>query len=146
MTSHAFYVTTQVHDMNVPWILSHLRETYFGRDRTEEQLYEQIRNSIPFAIKRRDYVDEAGHSTGNDSHVGFCRVVTDRVAFGWLCDFVIAPEFRGKGAGSHLMAVVMNHHELRCVNMNLGTRDAQPFYRKFGFEEGTHMLRRPKKE
>src|SRR5438046_123648 len=142
MSAHALYVTTQVGEMNIPWILSKLRETYFGRDRTEDQLYEQIRNSACFAMFMRHYSDEPGYPSHKDEPVGFCRVVTDRVSFGWLCDFFIALEHRGQGAGHHLMQVVMNHHELKGVNMNLATRDAHEFYKKFGFQDALHMLHR----
>lgn len=135
---HSHYVTTNLRDMDTSWILAQLQQTYFGKTRTMEQLVEQCRNSICFGLMRRDYAAE-----GFDAQIGFCRVVTDRVSFGWLADFFIAQEHRGHGLGYFLLDSVLRHHEIRGLTMNLCTRDAQEFYAKFKFVNAGHMMRRP---
>lgn len=134
-----YYVSDSARCVDYQWTLAELHKTYFGKDRTMEQLVEQCRNSIVFALMRRDYVAD-----GFDGQVGFCRVVSDRVQFGWLADFFVAEEHRGKGAGYLLMHECLRHHEVAKLTMNLVTRDAQPFYSRFGFNHAGHMMRRPR--
>lgn len=144
MTSipHNHYASTDVKLLDLAWTLSQLQQTYFGKDRTMDQLAEQVRNSVCFGVYRRTYID-TGPPFRRDTQCGFARVVTDYVSFGWLCDVFVAPEERGKGIGHTLMQVITEHHLLRTITLNLCTRDAQEFYRRFDFVDGQHMLRRP---
>lgn len=141
--AHAYYVSTQTSLLDMPWTLAQLQATYFGASRTMDQLVEQVRNSMTFGVYRRDYLVPPGYPSHHDEQVGFARVVTDRVSFGWVCDFLVGEKSRGRGVGHNLMHVITNHHELRNVTLNLVTRTAGGFYSKFGFKPGEHMLRRP---
>lgn len=138
---HNFWVSSGTKPADLSWTLSRLQKTYFGKTRTMDELVEQCRNSICFSLMRRDYAAD-----GFDSQVGFCRVVTDRVSFGWLSDFLIEEESRGKGLGYFLMDSVLRHHEIKKLTMNLVTRDSHGFYSKFKFTEAAHMIRRPLNE
>lgn len=140
--AHNYFVSTQAPLIDSAWTLGALQQTYFGQQRTGDQLAEQIRNSLCFGLFRRDYA-ETGFPSHRDRQVGFARVVTDGVSFGWLCDFVIDPVLRGRGLGHQLLQTIVDHHALKTVTLTLGTRDAHAFYRKFGFTEGQTMLRRP---
>jgi ribosomal protein S18 acetylase RimI-like enzyme len=77
--------------------------------------------------------------------VGFARVVTDRATVGYLCDFVIAKEHQRKGIGKWMLARILEHPDLRLCRIDLFTRDAQEFYRAFGFgpHRFTSMVRYP---
>lgn len=133
-----YFVSDSVRSVDFQWTLAELNKLYFGKDRTMEQLVEQCRNSCVFALMRRDYAAE-----GFDSQVGFCRVVTDRVSFGWLSDFFLSEEHRGKGLGHFMLHEVLRNHEIKKLTMNLVTRDQHDFYSKFSFMRDSHMIRRP---
>jgi GNAT superfamily N-acetyltransferase len=138
-----YYAECDVKRVDVARTLDLLRGTYFGETRTEEELIEQMRNSLCFVAFRRDYIERSGFPSHTDTQIGFARVVTDYVKFGWLADFVIAPADRGHGVGHRLMDIIVSHHSLAGVTLNLCTRDAHEFYAKFGFQRGEHMVRRP---
>lgn len=136
---HNYYVTDNAREINFQWVLDELRATYFGVDRTMEQLVEASRNSLCFAIMRREYVSE-GFPSHIDRMAGFARIITDRTHFAWLADFVVAPELRGRGVGYQMMHAILSHHALRGLTVNLCTRDAQDFYKRFGFAEAIHLM------
>lgn len=140
---HNYFISDDAKQIDFAWTLDQLRKTYFGKDRTDEQMIECARNSLCFGIFRREYLG-TGFPSHIDRQVGFARVVTDRVAFSWLADFVVAPELRGRGLGYQLMHAILSHHALKRTTFNLGTRDAGSFYSKFGFEVAEHMMLRPK--
>lgn len=136
---HNYYVTDDAKAVDFRWVLNELQETYFGQGRTMEQLVEASRNSLCFAIIRREYVSE-GFPSHIDRMAGFARVVTDRVQFAWLADFVVMPELRGRGVGYQMMHAILSHHALRGLTVNLCTRTAGDFYKRFGFTEATHLM------
>lgn len=138
---HNYYVQEGADKIDFNWVLSELNQTYFGATRTHDQLVECARNSMNFGIFRRDYL-ESGYPSHRDTIVGYARVVTDRVLFSWLADFVIKPELRGRGLGYQLSHAILAHYAVKKTVFNLGTR-TPAFWSKFGFEEATHMLRRP---
>lgn len=137
------FVRTDAKAVDLPWTLAQLQGTYFGKERTMDQLVEQIRNSLAFSLHRRDYLPIPGYPSHKDRQCGFARVITDSVSFGWIADFVIATADRGNGLGFFLMQTIVEHHALCGVTLNLGTRDATNFYAKFGFVAAETMMRRP---
>lgn len=55
----------------------------------------------------------------------------------WISDVVVDPAWRGRGLGAAVMRALLDHPHVRgCVAVGLRTRDAQPFYRRLGFEVG----------
>lgn len=138
-TPHNYYVTDNAKQIDLAWVLNELHGTYFGASRTMDQLVEACRNSICFGIIRREYVGD-GFPSHVDRMAGFARIVTDRVSFAWLADFVIMPELRGRGVGYQMMHAILAHHSLRGLTVNLCTRDAQDFYKRFGFTEASHLM------
>ena len=67
--------------------------------------------------------------------VGFCRVVTDRATFAWLCDVYIDPGHRGHGLGTWLVDQVRGVYAATGMRrMLLATNDAHEVYRAVGFE------------
>ena len=66
--------------------------------------------------------------------IGFCRVISDRATFAYLCDMFIDPARRGRGVGKAIMAVIMGHPELKALRLwLLVTADAQGLYARHGF-------------
>ena len=66
--------------------------------------------------------------------VGYARVFTDGVTFGWLCDVYIARPFRGCGLGTALSSVIVEM--VRPLGLNrfmLSTVDAHELYSQVGF-------------
>ena len=114
-------------------VIALLRTTYWAAERPDEITERSFRHSLNFGLF---------HGT---EQVGFARVVTDRATIGYLCDVVIADGHRGKGVGKWLLTCVLEHPELRGCRIDLFTKDAQEFYRAFGFgpHNYTNMVRYP---
>jgi predicted O-methyltransferase YrrM/GNAT superfamily N-acetyltransferase len=67
--------------------------------------------------------------------IGFCRVVTDRATFAWLCDVWIEEPHRGEGLGQWLVETVVAHPDLQGLRrFLLATRDAHSLYARCGFQ------------
>jgi ribosomal protein S18 acetylase RimI-like enzyme len=65
--------------------------------------------------------------------VGFCRAVTDGVAFVYLADVYVLPEFRGRGLGVELVREMIENGPYAGRRWLLHTEDAHRLYEKFGF-------------
>lgn len=76
-----------------------------------------------------------GAHDGSGRLVAMARATCDgRQA--WIYDVVVDPARRGTGLGRRLMELLLDHPAVRRVPVvRLGTRDAQGFYRKFGFAD-----------
>lgn len=65
---------------------------------------------------------------------GFCRVVTDRATFAWLCDVFVLPAYRGHGLGKQLVAAMLAHPDLQHLRRHLlATLDAHGLYEQQGY-------------
>lgn len=73
--------------------------------------------------------------TRTGEQVAFARVVTDGVAFAWLCDVYVDPAHRGAGIGVGLIEGVVG--AVDAARWVLRTGDAHTLYEKFGFESIT---------
>jgi len=99
-------------------------ESYWarGRDLTTQQAI--IAGSRNFGV-----YDEA---TGQQ--LGYARVITDGVTFGWLADVFVDPDARGRGVGVALVQGVTDAIEpLGLKRFALFTADAHGLYERFGF-------------
>ncbi|MEE9349737.1 MAG: GNAT family N-acetyltransferase [Flavobacteriaceae bacterium] len=115
-------ITTNKSQLDLNFIYNFLKNSYWANHRTLEQVKESIENSLCFGM----YLDE--------KQIGFARVLTDKVAFSYIMDVFIDPEFQGKKYGQQFMDYIYNHADLKNVRMNtLLTKDAQEFYKKLGF-------------
>lgn len=103
-----------------------LWNTYWAENRSREIIENSLRHSLTFSLFHQD------------KQVGFGRVVTDYTTVSYLCDVVIAPEHRGKGIGKWMLQCILDHPKLSTTRMDLFTKDAQEFYRQFGF--GKHKF------
>ena len=112
--------------LNLDAVCALLHSTYWAATRPREVIEKSLRHSLNFCLFR------------GGRQIGFARVVSDRATVSYLCDVVIAPEFRGCGVGKWVLQCILDHPELRGTRMDLFTKDAQEFYRPFGF--GPHRF------
>ncbi|MFD7609787.1 GNAT family N-acetyltransferase [Streptomyces sp. NPDC059828] len=101
------------------------QDAYWALGRSREKQDTAIAGSLNFGL----------YDSASGAQVGYARVVTDRATFAWLCDVYIAPDARGKGLGTALVAAVREHlapYGLRRVL--LATADAHEVYARIGFE------------
>jgi GNAT superfamily N-acetyltransferase len=66
------------------------------------------------------------------AQVGFARLLTDHVTFGWLADVFVLPDFQGRGLGHFLVGCVIDA-AADVSRLFLGTRDAHGVYGDLGF-------------
>ena len=101
-----------------------LHSTYWAARRGADVIEKSLQHSINFSLFHAGL------------QVGFARMITDRATHAYLCDVVIAPEHRGLGIGKWMLRQILEHPSVRGCRIDLFTRDAQEFYRAFGF--GAH--------
>jgi ribosomal protein S18 acetylase RimI-like enzyme len=101
-----------------------LQSTYWASGRSRAFVELSVAHSLCFSLFYRG------------KQVGVARVLTDHGATSYLCDVVLEASHRSRGLGTWIMERVLEHPSVRETRMLLITRDAQAFYRKFGF--GTH--------
>ncbi|MFW6120110.1 MAG: GNAT family N-acetyltransferase [Petrotogales bacterium] len=100
-----------------------INESYWGSDRTEEQIRKSIKNSLCFGLYT------------NDEMIGFARVITDYAVLYYLCDVFVVRDYRGKGLGKWLIKTIVNSPYLKNLKGFLNTKDAHSLYNKFGFKD-----------
>ena len=98
-------------------------ESYWARRIPVEVVNRSIDHSLNFGIYKKG------------GQIGFARVVTDRATFAFIRDVFILTDSRGRGLGTWLMEVVMEHPDLaRLRRVMLATRDAAGLYERLGFQ------------
>ena len=116
-------ISTDKDKLDVPFIHNFLKETYWAKGRTIEDVQATIDSSFCFGV----YL--------NDEQIGFARLTTDYVVFAYLMDVFIIDEHRGKGYSTVLMKAIMNEPKLSKIKIwRLATSDAHFLYEKFGFK------------
>jgi len=78
--------------------------------------------------------DAYGVYAADGEQVAFCRVVTDRATFGWLCDVYVDRAHRGSGIARWMVAAVRDEYAAIGVRrLLLATGDAHGVYAAVGF-------------
>lgn len=128
-----YTLTDETTRLDLAAVATLLRSTYWAADRSAETIARSLRHSLNFGLFH------------GAKQIGFARIVTDRATVGYLCDVVIADAHRGHGLGKWLLTRILEHPELKGCRIDLFTRDAQEFYRAFGFgpHKYTNMVRYP---
>ena len=121
-----FFVSTDWDRLDLPLIHKCLSEdSYWAAGRSLDQVETSFMNSLSFGVYNSE-----------NKTVGFCRVLTDYVAFAYLMDVYVLKPFRGKGAGRLMLEKVFAHEKLQTIKRwMLATRDAHGLYEEFGFEK-----------
>ena len=99
-----------------------LKMTYWADKRTSGQIEKSMRNSSCYGV------------FADGMLVGFARVISDYATTYYLCDVIIAPDYRGMGLGKALVGHIEASPELSGLRGILITRDAHGLYEKFGYE------------
>ena len=130
LNKNEFVISTDKIKLNLQLIHNYLyNESYWAKNIPVATVKKSIDGSCCFGL----YVNENINSL-LDKQVGFARVVTDYVTFGYLADVFIIEEFRGKGLAIWLMEVIMAHPDLQGLRRwLLATKDAHGLYAKSGF-------------
>ena len=99
-------------------------ESYWAKNIPRATVERAIAHSLNFGIYAPD-----------GQLAGFCRVVTDRATFAWLCDVFVLPAHRGHGLSKWLVQQMQRHPDLQNLRRHLlGTWDAHTLYQRFGYE------------
>ena len=113
---------------------------WWTKGRELDDVREMLQSSLVIAFAERE--------TGR--LVAFCRLLTDYVYRGMIHDVVVAPEWRGRRLGRHLVEAILAHPRLQRVeSMTLSCLpDLVPFYEKWGFtvyaDEARRSMVRPR--
>ena len=109
--------------MDASLIQAFLSKTYWASGRTLEHVQRSIENSRCYG---------AFH---DGKQIAFARVVTDCVAFAYLMDVFVLPDFRGQRVATRLLQYLLADPDLADIPVwQLKTSDAHPLYRRLGFE------------
>lgn len=68
-----------------------------------------------------------------DRQIGFTRTASDGVAFAYLADVYVLPEFRGRGLGVEIVRETVENGPYAGRKWLLHTTDAHGLYEKLGF-------------
>lgn len=119
-----FAISTEKTMLDAKAIHALLNQTYWAKGISEELVGIAIANSIC-----------CGAYSSNGEQIGFARLVTDLATFGYLCDVVVAEQWRGMGIGKSLTAALLDQpFATKLRRIVLATKDAHTIYAPFGFQ------------
>ncbi len=104
-------------------------ESYWAKGRPRETQERLIREASRVVGLYRD-----------GRQIGFARAVTDGVAFAYLADVYVLPEYRGRGLGVELVREMVESGPYANVKWLLHTADAHGLYAKLGFAESSDRV------
>lgn len=115
--------------LDIDRIHAWLSASYWANDRDRATVQRSIEHSHPYGVYA-----PAGEQ------VALARATTDFTTYAWIGDVVVDDAWRGKGIGTWLMRVVVDHLTVMGVpRIVLATRDAHGVYERVGFA----ALRKP---
>lgn len=110
--------------LNLSIIQQLLNDTYWGKDRSIEDIKMTIENSRCYGL----YIDS--------QQIGFARVITDGVVFAYLSDVMIDKKFQKKGLSTKLLDFIFQDTDYKNIQRwLLATKDAHDIYKKYGFTD-----------
>lgn len=119
-----FLITTDPLKVDIDAVNELLSRSYWSEKRNKEIIEKFIKNSLCFSLYHLD------------KQIGFARVVTDYITFGYVRDVFIHEDYRSNGLGKWLINCVVSHPEIEKIErLMLATKDAQGFYKYHGFSE-----------
>lgn len=117
------------------WLWSELvAHTYWAKYRTREMFDRQLDGA---------WRTVGAYRAGDGAMIGFCRAVSDGVAFAYLADVYVARDQRGHAIGKGLLRTMIDDGPGREFRWALHTADAHGLYSQFGFAapDATYMER-----
>lgn len=119
-----YYISKDKELLDVGKIRDFIAKEYWGDGRTLEDVEKTIKNSYCFGIYTMDH-----------EQIGFGRVVTDYIYFGYFMDVIILTKFQGKGYGKKLIEHMLQDDVIKSLKtIALKTKDAHSLYERFGFK------------
>ncbi len=120
-----FFISNDKNLLNVNAIKHFIGDEYWSDGRTVEDVEKTISNSYCFGIY-----------TLEKEQIGFARVVTDYIYFGYFMDIIIFKKFQRKGYGKKLVEHMLKDDVIKSLKtLALKTEDAHSFYTRFGFKQ-----------
>ncbi|TLP79677.1 GNAT family N-acetyltransferase [Maribacter sp. ACAM166] len=120
-----YYISTDKNQLNVAAIRQFITTSYWGDNRTLNEVKQTIENSYCFGIY-----------TQKNEQIGFARVVTDYIYFGYFMDVIIFEKFQGKGFGKILIEHMLEDATIKKLKtLALKTKDAHALYERYGFNK-----------
>ncbi|WP_419211449.1 GNAT family N-acetyltransferase [Maribacter sp. X9] len=102
-----------------------IADSYWGKGRSLEDVKRTIENSYCFGIY-----------TLEKEQIGFARVVTDYIYFGYFMDVIILDKYQGNGFGKILMDFILADPIVKSLKtLALKTKDAHQLYERYGFKK-----------
>jgi GNAT superfamily N-acetyltransferase len=124
MPPYDLQISTDPVRLDVQLVHRFLSSSYWAAGRSLATVERSLKHSLCFGA----YVAE--------QQVGFGRAISDRAVFAYIADVFVLPEWRGRGIGKKLVQAIVEHPDLRGLQvMLLRTRDAHGLYRPHGFSE-----------
>lgn len=125
MISNDYHISTDKNLLDKNFINGFIQNSYWGKERTIEQTMKTIDNSLCFGVYSKDM-----------QQIGFGRIVTDYVFFGYIMDVIIAEHQQGYGLGKILIEFMLSHEIVKGLQtVALKTKDAHALYEKYGFSK-----------
>lgn len=123
MVPNGIEITTDRARIDVGLVHEFLSTSYWAQGRSRAVVERSLENSLCFGAFQ------------HGQQVAFGRAITDHSVFAYIADVFVVPQFRGVGIGKALVKSMLDHPDLRELQVTLlRTRDAQSLYAQFGFQ------------
>ena len=120
-----YFISTDKELLDTIAIQQFIANSYWGNNRTLEEVKKTIENSYCFGIYTID-----------KEQIGFARVVTDYIYFGYFMDVIILDKFQGHGYGKILVEFMLADSTIKNLKtLALKTKDAHQLYERYGFNK-----------
>ena len=134
-----------------PWRKQPMAETLKYRESILKGFWNWIQQSGSIVFIAEDSVEEGKSCTGKAQTIGYLilqpssREELTGVSQGWVMDFAVLPEWRGKGAGRKLLKAAEDHcSEQGILYLGLAVSShnvrALHLYEQFGFAEERKLM------
>ena len=123
-----FRIYDDLNRVNIVIVNKLLSTSYWAENRDIETIKKSIKHSVCYSVYKEE------------RQIGFGRVISDYATFGYICDVIIANEFRGNGIGKWLMEVIVSDERWQGISLVLATADAHKLYESFGFKNTDKLM------
>lgn len=118
-----FHISNDKSELDLVFTQAFLTTSSWAKGISLETVRLSIENSLCFGLYHRH------------RQIGFTRLVTDYVTFGYLCDVFVTPAFERQGLARWLMECSLEHPVLqRLRRIMLVTNSAPWLYQKVGYQ------------
>jgi len=120
-----YFISTDKSLLDSNAIQQFIANSYWGNGRSLEEVNKTIENSYCFGIY-----------TFDKEQIGFARVVTDYIYFGYFMDVIILDKFQGQGFGKILVEFMLADSTIKNLKtLALKTKGTHELYERYGFNK-----------